>query len=101
MVGDREKLMQLLWLLLSPDIEVSADEFSEFFSEQGAMTAWGEPLPGLLERMLETLVRDPRRLQHVATLIDDLRGTQNGTQLLDDEFLATWNAIWTAARKRT
>ncbi len=94
MLRDRERLMHLLWLLLSPDQEVSFSELSELLSDNGTRAGWGVTLPGLLERMLETLGSDPGKLDAVASLIDDLRKTEEGTELLGPEFDSVWDPLW-------
>ena len=96
MLRDRRRLMQLLWLLLSPDQEVSFADLSGVLANDDAGAAWGAALPGLLERMLETLGSDPHRLDDVNSLIEDLRSTEAGTELIGTEFEAVWDALWTA-----
>ena len=96
MLRDRRRLMQLLWLLLSPDQEASFADLSGVLADGTAVGSWGAALPGLLERMLETLGSDPRRLDDVNALIEDLRRTEAGSELLGDEFEAVWDALWTA-----
>ena len=96
MLRDRRRLMQLLWLLLSPDQEASFADLSGVIADGTAVGSWGAALPGLLERMLETLGSDPRRLDDVNALIEDLRRTEAGSELLGDEFEAVWDALWTA-----
>ena len=100
MLRNRERFMQLLWLLLSPDQEVSFGELSELLSSEGARTNWGVALPGLLERMLETLGRDPSKLDAVASLLDDLRRTEEGRDLIGSDFDAIWEALWTVRARR-
>ena len=41
MLRNRERFMQLLWLLLSPDQDVSFGELSEMLSSDGVGTDWG------------------------------------------------------------
>ena len=96
MLRDRRRLMQLLWLLLSPDQEVSFTDLSGVLAGQNGSSDWGAALPGLLERMLETLGNDPRRLDDVNSLIEDLRRTEAGTELIGPEFDAVWDTLWTA-----
>ena len=91
--------MQLLWLLLSPDQDVSFSELSELLSNERSGTNWGVALPGLLERMLETLGSDPGKLDAVASLLEDLR-TQEGKELIGDDFEAVWEALWTVRGRR-
>ena len=92
--------MQLLWLLLSPDADLSFSEFSELLVNEGVSAEWGVALPGLLERMLETLGSDPGRLDAVASLLDDLRKTEAGAELVGAEFDAVWGALWTVRGRR-
>ena len=100
MLRNRERFMQLLWLLLSPDQDVSYGELSELLSSEGTGTDWGVALPGLLERMLETLRSDPGKLDAVASLLEDLRKTEEGRQLTGAEFDAIWEALWTVRGRR-
>ena len=95
MLRNRERLMQLLWLLLSPDQDLSFGELSELLSKKNNGAVWGVALPGLLERMLESLGSDPKRLDPVASLIEDLRKTEEGKELIGADFYSVWDAIWT------
>ena len=99
MLRDRKRFMQLLWLLLSPDQDMSFGELNGMLSSDGASAEWGAALPGLLERMLETLSRDPHRLDAVASLIEDLRKTEQGTELIGTEFDAVWESLWAVREK--
>ena len=95
MLRNKERLMQILWLLLSPDQDLSFIELSESLSNKSNGADWGVALPGLLERMLETLGSDPQKLDAVASLIEDLRRTEEGKELIDPDFYGVWEAIWT------
>lgn len=94
MLRDKERFMQLLWLLLSPDQDVSVGDLS-LLSNAGSDAGWGVAVPGLLERMLETLGSDPTRLDAVASLLADLRKTEEGRKLVGPDFDAVWDAVWT------
>ena len=100
MLRNRERFMHLLWLLLSPDQDVSFGELSELLSKESSRTEWGVELPGLLERMLETLASDPSKLDAVASLLEDLTKTQEGRELLGDDFQGVWEALWTVRARR-
>ncbi len=100
MLRNRDRFMQLLWLLLSPDQEVSFGELSEILSSEKTDTKWGSALPGLLERMLETLGSDPRKLDTVASLLADLRKTEEGRGLIESEFDDVWEALWTVRQRQ-
>lgn len=52
----------------------------------------------LLEPLLKALDRDPRRIDQVARLVDDLSRLEKGRSLLPEDFLQAWKPIW-AARK--
>ena len=55
--------------------------------------------PGLFERLLTTLTRDPSDLRGVARFVDDLEtDDDHGSGRLPDGFLPVWEAIWAAAR---
>ena len=55
-------------------------------------------LPGLLERMLETLGSDPGKLDAVASLLEDLRKTEEGRDLIGPDFDAIWETLWDGTR---
>lgn len=95
MLRDRERFLQLLWLLLSPDQDVSVAELGVLLSDSGNDAGWGAALPGLLERMLETLGSDPTKLDAVASLVADLRKTEEGRKLIGADFDTVWEALWT------
>ena len=101
MLRDRERFMQLLWLLLSPDQDASVSELSKLLSNTRDRADWGVALPGLLERMLETLGSDPDKLDAVASLLADLRKTEAGRELIGAEFDAVWDALWTVRGHQT
>lgn len=53
---------------------------------------WDEPT--LLEALLASLARDPKRLDQAARLIDDLRRTPEGADLLPPDLDRVWAAVW-------
>ena len=82
----------MLWLLLAPDDALSFGELSDLLANEGGTIEWGSSLPGLLERMLEALATDPDRLDTVASLLNDLRTTEAGRELLGTDFDDVWLA---------
>lgn len=100
MLQDRERLMQLLWLLLAPDDALSVGELSSVLGGDGETAGWGPAFPGLLERMLDALASDPARLDTVAALLDDLRTTEAGRELLGTDFDDVWSALWAVRSRR-
>ena len=55
MLRDKRRFLQLLWLLLSPDLEVSVADIGGALGNGNSDSSWVVALPGLMERMLETL----------------------------------------------
>ena len=100
MLSNRARLMQLLWLLLSPDDDLSFAEFAQFFGTDDGYVKSSLTFPGLMERMLETLYSGPNRLDHVATLVEDLKKTEAGADLLGPEFDAVWEPLWKVRQDR-
>ena len=100
MLRDRNRLMQLLWLLLSPVDDLSFAEFSQALSSENGKAEWGVALPGMLERMLETLGSDPKRLDSVASLLAELHKTEDGVELIGADFQSAWDAIWAVRERR-
>ena len=94
MLGDHSRLVQLLWLLLSPDDDLTFAEFGQLLGNNETGNSSQLALPGLLERMLMTLSRDANRLDAVDTLISELRKTEDGKKLLGTDFDAVWEPLW-------
>ena len=100
MLNNRARLMQLLWLLLSPDDDLTFAEFDQFFGNDGQRFVVSLSSPGLMERMLETLHSGPDRLDAVASLVAELRKTEAGAELLGADFDAVWKPLWRVREAR-
>jgi len=97
-LGNRERLIQYLLFLLARDEDVS--------TVGAALLSWNENRNGsgqtnatslpLFEELLRTLARSPVKLDAIARLIDDVRGTPEGAALLPEGFDDMWKAIWEA-----
>ncbi len=98
-LGDHSRLVQLLWLLLSPDDDLTFAEFGQLLGNGETGSSSQLALPGLLERMLTTLSRDANRLDAVDTLVSELRKTEDGKQLLGTDFDAVWEPLWQVREK--
>jgi len=55
----------------------------------------------LFESLMRALVRDPKRLDQVETVVRDLTNTPEGTTLIPDGFLEIWDPILEARRAMT
>lgn len=99
LIDSPERFLQFLRALLGGldglvDWSAGANSGAKSFS-------WAEGLGG--ESLLEDLVRiaskEPERLQPVRRLIKDLRDTEEGRRVVNDELLAVWNAVESALGK--
>jgi hypothetical protein len=87
----------LLLLLAGTDVPVAS-----LVGGAGSVDGWwasgGVAGPGLFERLLTTLTRDPSDLRRVARFVDDLETDDDrGAARLPDGFLPVWEAVWAAA----
>ena len=98
-LGDRSRFVQLLWLLLSPDDDLTFAEFGQLLGNSETGSSSQLALPGLLERMLRTLSRDASQLDAVDTLVRELRKTEDGMKLLGTNFDAVWGPLWQTREK--
>ena len=53
----------------------------------------------MFETMLKALDRDPKKLDQVHRFVNDLKGTEEGRQLLPDDFDAVWEPLWAARQE--
>ena len=100
---NRSQIWRMLFLLLansSSDILMSfakviprgpGDETQEGFSSLGELA--------LLEPLLKTLEQNPKSLERVARLVDDLCKTEGGSDLFPPGFLQVWAPIWQVAQQ--
>lgn len=65
---------------------------------KGSRVGSGSETP-LFEVLVQALARHPAKLDQVARLVDDLRASPEGKQLLPEGFASVWEPIW-AARER-
>jgi hypothetical protein len=101
LLQNRDQLLKYLLMLLADD-EDAARKLTEAFDADGENRHadgrdGGFGLP-LLEPLLLALDRQPARLDQISRLIDDLRQSPEGRQLISEEFMSVWEPIW-AARK--
>lgn len=93
---DRRQVLRLLLLLLSEDALDVAQLVEDGAGQDGVgwrrLAGWDEPT--LLEALLQSLIRDPRRLDHAARLIEDLKRTPEGRELLPPELEEIWAPVW-------
>ena len=98
LLKDRRRVLQLLFLILMGEgADVSA--FVQRPAGDGSVSV--ETLGGwdhstLLEALLQSLSRDPRRIDDAARLIADLQKTADGKDLLPEGLHKIWEPVWAA-----
>ncbi len=102
LIGSMARLLAYLLMLLSDE---SADRYDiadiiERLNRGGGTDGAAIGLP-LIETMLAAVRRDPERLRHVQSLVDDLRASAEGRALLPAGFEAVWDAIWLVAQEQS
>ncbi len=65
----------------------------------GADWGFGPDHATMLEDLIRTAAREPSRLEPVRRLIDDMRKTEEGRQIVPDDFLGLWTAVQAAVNE--
>jgi hypothetical protein len=97
---DRDQVRRYLFLLLA-EVASSPGEALAVFQALSGTRPNGAVAPAdfpLLETMVRALHRSPDSLDRVAELIEDLRRTPEGRELLPEGLEAVWDPIWAARR---
>ncbi|MCK4819481.1 hypothetical protein KA005_27160, partial [bacterium] len=99
MLKDRQQFLRYLLMLLQNQ---SPSDLSGSILAAGGRSLYKTPggfgplsFP-LLELMLDSLATDPKQIDKVQSLIEDLRKTPEGRELLPEKFEAIWDPIWEA-----
>jgi hypothetical protein len=96
--GSKMDVLRFLWLLLdlpgAPAI-LSLPEIG-LWQPAGTVQHLLGSGQGLLERLLRVLDRDPDRLKDVAKIVEDLKQSDGGKDLLPDNFESIWEPVWEA-----
>jgi hypothetical protein len=102
MLKDKSQVLRLMMLLLS--LERGSDPAGIITGESGTGEAWkwrpGEPLGilPLFECMVRAMARDPKRLDDLNSLIQDLKSHPETSDLLPDGLKEIWEPIWEARK---
>jgi hypothetical protein len=95
LVKDRARLMRFLWLLLADEGMTMPDMTGG--ARGDVTTGNGAPWQtssGLFEMLLRNLDRAPERLDHLHTLLKELRRDAAEEDLFPPNFDAVWDPIW-------
>lgn len=101
LLAGRDQLLRYILFLLAAGDEVAASsgELADLISGTESSGDRVLRLPCLLETLLRTLHRGPAQIERVASLLDALRRTPNGSELLSPEFRDIWEPIWETAQQ--
>jgi hypothetical protein len=89
LAGDDDALATLRGLTSAPRPDHDLDD--------GRVLALDVPL---VEWMVRALARTPDRIEHLSRLVESLRATDEGRELLPPDFDAVWDVIWAARTGR-
>ncbi|MYF28119.1 MAG: hypothetical protein F4029_17430 [Gammaproteobacteria bacterium] len=100
LLKDRRRVLRLLLLILmdeGADVLAFVDSANQDSSvAEGFFGGW--PEAALLEALLQSLSRNPNRVDEAARLIADLQKTEEGKGLLPDGLDEIWEPVWRARR---
>jgi hypothetical protein len=95
MVGDRAKMIRFLWLLLADEgVLVPAPGAPAGGNGTNTEGTSSPMVNGLFEMLLRNLDRAPGRLDHLNSLLNELRQGSGGEDLMPTGFDAVWEPIW-------
>ena len=100
LLEDRGRVLRLLFLILM-DEEADVSNFIHVARRSdmdSARSFGGWEQSALLEALLQSLSRNPERIDQVARLISDLASTPEGEEVLPERLNEIWEPVW-AARK--
>ena len=92
LISSPERLLRFLRALLG-GLEGMVDW--DVGKGQGAEVQWGSGLGGdtLLEDLVRAASRDPKRLEPIRRILDDLCATDEGRRIIPERLMDTWNAV--------
>jgi hypothetical protein len=100
LLKNRADLLRFLIFLLGADtregslIELGPDILKGLSAHPNGDGQREVPWQNLFEPMVRALAHDPRKLDEIGRLVRDLQLTDEGTQLLPDDWAAIWEPIW-------
>ena len=98
LLKDRRRVLRLLFLILMGEgADVSAFVQEARRGDPDSRVSFGDwDQATLLEELLRSLTKDPRRIDDAARLIKDLSRTPEGRDLLPDGLNEIWEPVWAA-----
>jgi hypothetical protein len=96
LIGSRQRFVQLLMCLLADEGFELSDTMTSMERNASQRSVAGYETAALFESLLRSLDRSPERLDHIASLIADLRQQGNAGEILPSGFEELWEPIWEA-----
>jgi len=91
-ISDREQFLRYLWLILAAE-----DTSLTHWIVDGTGRSWDSASGGvgmpLLEVLMRALSRSPEKIDRIAELVEGLRRTPEGREVLPEGFEAFWEAV--------
>lgn len=102
LLSDRDRVLRFLLLLL---LDHDASEFVRLLNESGQAESNVSVIHRffnctLFESLMRALDRDPQRLEQVAQVIDDLKKSPEGRELLPADLSEIWEPIWEVRQRQ-
>lgn len=100
LLKDRQQLLRYLFLLLEEDEALLLSNYPTSLSNVGSSVDGGfQANFPLFEVLVKALEHSPEKLDHVERLVADLMSTEEGRELLPEEFNQIWIPLWKARKE--
>jgi hypothetical protein len=96
LIGNRQRFVQLLMCLLADEGFELSDTMASMDRDAAQGAVAGYETATLFESLLRSLDRSPERLDHIASLIADLRQQRDASEIFPPGFEKLWEPIWEA-----
>ena len=99
LIGDRQRFVQLLMCLLADEGFELADVMATIDRNSVGSASAENATTALFESLIRSLDRSPERLDHIASLVADLRKQGNPNDVFPPGFEQLWEPIWLARQE--
>ena len=99
LIGDRQRFVQLLMCLLADEGFELADVMATITRNSVGSASADTASTALFESLIRSLDRSPERLDHIASLVADLRKQENPNDVFPPGFEQLWEPIWAARQE--
>ena len=99
LIGDRQRFVQLLMCLLADEGFELADVMATIDRNNVGSASAETASTALFESLIRSLDRSPERLDHIASLVADLRKQGNPNDVFPLGFEQLWEPIWLARQE--